>query len=310
MRKKKAITAIFLAISAFTAIKSTAQTQAQLRYIEQWAPLAVEHQRLHGIPASITLAQGLLESAAGTSTLAVQGNNHFGIKCHRSWQRDSILSGASCYRRYNSPEESFADHSAFLKTNRYSALYSLDMSDYRGWARGLKQCGYATDPSYDTKLIAIIELCDLNKWSGGEALTLLPKPENTTSTGDKRKRPSLPATMHPVSRRWGLHCVKVVSGDTYRSIAEEFNLKLDKLLSFNDVEKKKMTEPATGTLVYLEKKNKQATEGHDTYRVKKGDTLWSIAQTFGISLKELRHINHLNKNDEVTEGDTLHLRKE
>ena len=291
----------------FFALLAPAQTRTQREYVERWAPFAVEQQRLHGIPASITLAQGLLESAAGTSYLATEGNNHFGIKCHRSWKFDSIFSGSSCYRRYATPEESFNDHSLFLKGNRYTTLFELDLDDYAGWARGLKECGYATDPTYDTKLIAIIELCDLNRFVGKEGEKLLVQRDKEAKK-DKKKKPVLPAAMHPVSRRWGLHCVKVVKGDTYESLAEEFNIKLDKLLSFNDLDKKHASEPQPGTLVYLEKKNKQAQEGHDTYRARKGDTLWSIAQTFGINVKDLRKLNHFDGKYEPIEGDTIALR--
>ena len=307
--KKSAIGAVFV---LFFSLLGLAQTRTQREYIERWAPLAIEHQRLHGIPASITLAQGLLESAAGTSYLATEGNNHFGIKCHRAWRLDSIFSGSSCYRRYATPEESFNDHSLFLKGSRYGALFELSVDDYAGWARGLKSCGYATDPTYDTKLISIIEQCDLNRFVGKDGDKLLAERDKQAEKDKKikkdKKKPALPAVMHPVSRRWDLHCVKVVAGDTYQGIAEEFNMKLDKLLSLNDLDKKNAGEPQPGTLVYLEKKNKQAQEGHDLYHARKGDTLWSIAQAFGIRVKDLRKLNHFDSHHEPAEGDPIALR--
>ena len=299
-------------LGLFFALLAHAQTRTQRDYVERWAPLAVEQQRLHGIPASITLGQGLLESAAGTSYLATEGNNHFGIKCHRSWKLDSIFSGSSCYRRYATAEESFNDHSLFLKGSRYSTLFELELDDYAGWARGLKACGYATDPTYDDKLIAIIEMCDLNRFVGKDGEKLLAERDKQAKKDKKtkkdKKKPALPAAMHPVSRRWGLHCVKVIAGDTYEGIAEEFNMKLDKLLSLNNLDKKHAGEPQPGDLVYLEKKNKQAQEGHDMYRTRKGDTLWSIAQTFGINVKDLRKLNHFDSHHEPTEGETIALR--
>lgn len=131
-------------------------------YIARYSAMAVEQMRLYGVPASITLAQGLLESGAGRSTLAAEGNNHFGIKCHKEWTGNSMLRNDDapdeCFRVYDSPEESFRDHSLFLRRQRYASLFDLPLTDYVGWARGLKKCGYATDPNYADRLISIIEL--------------------------------------------------------------------------------------------------------------------------------------------------------
>ena len=133
-----------------------------LAYIEQYRETAVRQQQEYGIPASITLAQGLLESGAGQSRLATEGNNHFGIKCHNTWKGDGIYMDddekGECFRKYGNAAESFEDHARFLKRKRYEPLFSLDVTDYKGWANGLKKCGYATDPRYASKLISIIEL--------------------------------------------------------------------------------------------------------------------------------------------------------
>lgn len=138
-----------------------------LAYIEQFKEVAMEHCRTHGIPASITLAQGLLESNAGSSYLASQGNNHFGIKCHR-WKGEAVEYDDTlqhdCYRKYGSPEDSYLDHSRFLRGKRYSPLHALDTTDYRGWAHGLRTCGYAEDPAYPQKLINIIERYALHRY--------------------------------------------------------------------------------------------------------------------------------------------------
>ncbi len=141
----------------------------QTIYIEQFAGLAVEEMYRSGVPASITLAQGLLESRYGLSELAVRGNNHFGIKCHNNWNGRKMYHdddrNNECFRVYGSPEESFRDHSDFLRyRDRYKFLFDLEPTDYKGWAHGLKKAGYATDPAYPKKLIKLIEEFDLHQY--------------------------------------------------------------------------------------------------------------------------------------------------
>ena len=154
---------VFIALAALlfsTALRCAAADPYEV-YIETYCRLAVEHQEEYGIPASITLAQGLLESGAGRSRLAKEGNNHFGIKCHKEWKGKKMLrdddAPNECFRVYNTAEESFADHSKFLRRTRYQKLFSLPVTDYKSWARGLRECGYATDPNYAARLITIIE---------------------------------------------------------------------------------------------------------------------------------------------------------
>lgn len=299
----------------FFAFEANSQTASQLEYISKYRVLAIEHQRKYGIPASITLAQGLLESGAGTSRLAREGNNHFGVKCHTSFKGDSIYIGSVCYRRYSSVEQSFIDHSNFLRGQRYGELFEIDITDYKGWCHGLKRCGYATDPSYAPKLIAIIESCHLQELDRSDvqddvlaAAMSQPGKDNGSAGASGKKRRPLPDVMHNVHRKWGLHCVKVVAGDTWESIAKEFNMKESKLLGFNDVKDKKPSPPLPGTMVYLEKKNHSSQQGYERYTVREGDTLWSIAQTFGIRLDDLMKINHLKSKDMAIEpGLTLQL---
>lgn len=156
---------IFISILMFvlTAFSQPAADQTpQARYVEKYSRLAVEEMYRSGVPASITLAQGLLESRYGLSELATKGNNHFGIKCHNDWQGGKVYHDddrkGECFRKYDSPEQSFRDHSDFLRyRDRYKFLFDLEVNDYKGWAYGLKKAGYATDPSYPTKLIKLIE---------------------------------------------------------------------------------------------------------------------------------------------------------
>ena len=159
---KKNIFLVILFVSSFTEILAQNYTKSDIfTYIETYSDVAVRKMKEHGIPASITLAQGILESAAGTSDLAVKANNHFGIKCHKSWEgktfRKDDDSKNECFRKYKSSIESFEDHSQFLKAARYADLYKLRVTDYEGWAHGLKKAGYATNPQYANRLIRIIE---------------------------------------------------------------------------------------------------------------------------------------------------------
>ena len=162
------LTAIVALLLISVAVQAQRRNSRYNEYIKQYAPLAVEQMREHRIPASITLAQGLLESGAGQSTLARKSNNHFGIKCGSNWRGRSVRhdddARNECFRAYRNPKDSYEDHSLFLKRGaRYAFLFKLKITDYRGWARGLKKAGYATDPSYANRLITIIEDYDLYK---------------------------------------------------------------------------------------------------------------------------------------------------
>lgn len=203
---------------AATASAETADDRYIL-YINTYSQMAVDQQAQFGIPASITLAQGLLESAAGRSTLAREGNNHFGIKCHKGWEGKSMLrdddAPGECFRVYGSAAESYRDHSLFLSRERYRPLFSHDVTDYASWARGLSRCGYATDPNYASRLIAIIERYALYTYdtrAGREA-------EEITEFIWQQMRKT-----HPVRKARGLHYVIASPGDTYSSIAKEFRI--------------------------------------------------------------------------------------
>ena len=271
------------------------------RYIDTYKNAALIEQREHGIPASITLAQGLLESAAGTSKLAREGNNHFGIKCHRSWRGDSVFSGKTCYRKYRSAHDSYTDHSKFLKAKRYESLFSLEINDYRGWAHGLKRCGYATDPLYAEKLINMIETYGLDKLVG-ETPQKIDKPQ-------REEHWHHPILRHPTKRRHNLNYIMAVLGDTYQDIADEYNMKLDKLLDYNDLSKKSQ-QPEVGDIIYVNRKHSEAQGLHEQYRVTNdGETLWHVSQMFGIRLKDLAKINNLSPEAVLHKGDLIRLKK-
>jgi len=159
----------------FSAFSASAQNKQQrcLDYIERYKKVALQHEREFGVPASITLAQGILESGVGQSKMALEANNHFGIKAYH-WKGDVYGANDSLgtvgYRKYGAPEDSFLDHAKFLKGPRYSVLYELDVTDYRSWAQGLRDCGYAEDAAYPAKLISIIEKYELYTLNGGQRL--------------------------------------------------------------------------------------------------------------------------------------------
>lgn len=273
------------------------------RYIDTYKNAALIEQREHGIPASITLAQGLLESAAGTSKLAREGNNHFGIKCHRSWRGDSVFSGRTCYRKYRSAHDSYTDHSRFLKAKRYESLFTLEITDYRGWAHGLKRCGYATDPLYAEKLINMIETYGLDKWVDEQPS----RDESKPITRPKRDHPLL---RHPTKRRHDLNYIMAVLGDTYQDIADEYNMKLDKLLDYNDLPKGSK-QPEVGDIIYVNRKHSEAHGVHEQYRVTDdGMSLWYVSQMFGIRLKDLAKINNLPQDATLRKGDLIKLKRD
>ena len=266
-------------------------------YIDTYASLAIEQQELYGIPASITLAQGILESGGGRSTLALEGNNHFGIKCHSEWTGPSMLRNDDrpneCFRVYDSPEESFRDHSIFLSKKRYASLFELEITDYAGWALGLKRCGYATDPNYAARLITVIEKYGLYAYDtpSGRA-------------GDPTVafiRESL-AGSHPVRKSRGLHYVVATPGDTYESIAKEFNMNAKKLRSYNDADKSH--EIKAWEEVYLQEKLETAPEGVKKVTIGEGESIHSVAQRYGVKLAVLME---RNSNAEDRPGTTLRM---
>lgn len=267
-------------------------------YIESYCDLAVEHQQQYGIPASITLAQGLLESAAGRSRLAAEGNNHFGIKCHKEWTGKKMLrdddAPDECFRVYNTPGESFDDHSRFLRRTRYQKLFSLDITDYKGWAKGLRECGYATDPNYAARLITIIERYSLYSYDSAEG-------RDPEAVADFIRQ--MLVTSHPVRRSRGLHYVVATPGDTYATIAKEFNLPVKQLMAYNDVHRD--GEIKAWEEVYLEEKLEEAPEGVSVVTIGEGESIHSISQRFGMRQDVIKR---LNKRVKDKEGNELKLR--
>ncbi|MDO4727884.1 MAG: glucosaminidase domain-containing protein [Bacteroidota bacterium] len=203
-------------------------------YIDQYREIAKDNMRNYGIPASITLAQGILESGSGKGKLAREANNHFGIKCHKEWIGDFIRhdddEAQECFRKYRHASESFRDHSLFLTSrSRYEDLFKLDKDDYEGWAKGLRKAGYATDPKYPNKLIGLIERYELYNYDNevlGKPVVSKPKPVAQTA------QPKPEPTKEQYSNRL-TH--KVTQGDTLYSISTKYKVSIDQIKQLNDL---------------------------------------------------------------------------
>lgn len=310
---------IFLLICtlALTASLADSRKSPQSVYIERYAELAVEEMYRSGVPASITLAQGLLESRYGQSELAVKGNNHFGIKCH-NWNGEGIYHDddrkGECFRKYDSAEESFRDHSDFLRyRDRYRFLFDLDPTDYKGWANGLKKAGYATDSKYSQKLISLIEEFELYKYDQSDVrqrqLPDSPSEIERVEPLSKRQKETfrfaLSRQMYSIN---GVPFVYSVEGESYESIAARYNLFRKEILRYNDLNEDVTLYP--GTVVYLQKKKKQAAKGLDKHIVEgDGETLADIAQRYAVRLSSLCRMNTFSADYVPKEGEVIILRK-
>jgi len=322
----KRILSFFFCI-LLTAVLSRAQS-VQEQYIEKYAPVAVAEMHRSGVPASITLAQGLLESGSGRSTLATKGNNHFGIKCHSNWKGATIRADDDrrneCFRSYKSADESFRDHSDFLRySDRYKFLFDLERTDYKGWAYGLKQAGYATDPTYASKLIKYIEDNNLSRFdelTPAEAAVIPESPLKIeepvlvtspvrSSDGTKASQRFRVALNRQTYAQNGVPFIYAGEGETYKSIAKSYKLFKWEILRYNDLKKDQRLH--AGDVVYLQPKKKAAPAGLDKYIVAKdGEVLRDICQRFALQEKSVRKLNGFSKSGvvQLREGDELKLR--
>ncbi len=304
--KLRGFTLLFLFFS-LTAFAQSTKDRQYMDYIDTYKDLAIEQMLKYNIPASITLAQGLLESRAGLSRLATQGNNHFGIKCH-NWTGRTIYEDddarQECFRRYKDPRESYEDHSVFLTTGRrYSNLFSLKRTDYKGWARGLKAAGYATSPTYASSLIDIIERYNLAQYDKATKY----------SHFVTRHEPRLGVTLsddeyHPIYMNNRNYYIIAREGDTFKSLSREFGVKYTTLAKNNERDKNDVL--SEGDIVYLEKKRSKADKSYKKipHIVEAGESMYSIAQKYGIPLKNLYKMNHLSPSTyQIEVGDELRV---
>lgn len=278
-------------------------------YIDTYKYMAMRSMKEFGIPASITLAQGLLESGNGGSRLAVEGNNHFGIKCKSSWTGGKIYHDddekGECFRKYRNAEQSYRDHSKFLtESPRYADLFKLDITDYKGWAYGLKAAGYATNPKYPELLINLIEKNRLNQLDRPNGIGgLLAKRENRKEAKEELNEPL--AQKHTVERNNGVKYIVSQEGESFASIAAQYNISVKRLLKINDL---KSSFPLTaGTALYIEpKRSRSASTPRHT--IDTGDSYHSVAQQYGIKLKSLQKMNPMTRKFPPRIGQELRLR--
>lgn len=313
-------------VSASAQVRMTRQ-----EYIDKYKAIAVAHQQRYGIPASITMAQGILESDSGNSQLSAQSNNHFGIKCKSSWTGEKVYydddAKGECFRAYPTVEQSYYDHAEFLdKSPRYESLFDLEPTDYKGWAKGLKRAGYATAADYAQRLIKIIEANDLQVLDGEDGLAKYAKlhggsavpmsegwfadAENLTTEGVDPNNFATTINGHKgynVYRNNGVFFVVAKSGDSYDRIADFFKLSKRRLLAYNDLTRKAQLK--MGDVVYIARKQSRYKNGSVTeHVVKSGESVQSVSQEYAIMESSLRRINKLSKGAEVTPGQTLKLK--
>jgi LysM repeat protein len=300
--------ALIIALLTIATVGIQAQSTWNARYqkyIDQYKDCAIEQMLKWKIPASITLAQGLLESGAGESTLARRGNNHFGIKCH-GWAGKTLYQDDDrrneCFRSYNSAFESYEDHSRFLASGqRYRQLFNLKVTDYKCWARGLKAAGYATNPKYADRLIEIIQLYRLYEYDTARSYDkMMTKHTKDKSLGGQ--------PLHPMGQYNKNYFIYARKGDTFRSIGEEIGISYKKIARYNERDRDDRLQE--GEVVWLKKKQKRAPKeykDHPHY-VHEGESMYSIAQKYGIRLESLYKMNHLSPDYDIKVGDVLKLR--
>ena len=275
-------------------------------YINQYKDLAIREMLQYRIPASITLAQAVFESGAGRSRLAMLGNNHFGIKCH-DWTGRTIAEDddalGECFRAYDHPLQSFEDHSKFLvNSSRYRRLFSLSKEDYRGWAHGLKACGYATNPRYAHKLIELIELYKLYVYDGATSYDHAMVEYSGNQTVVNQAKP-----LHPIAIFNKNYYIRARRGDTFKLIGEEIGVSYRKIAKYNERDKDDtLTE---GEIIFLKKKRKKAPKAFKNrpHVVKDGESLYIIAQIYGMRLSSLYKLNDFTPDHTIHVGDVVRV---
>lgn len=295
---------IWFLIIPITLFAQSGRKITRTEYIVTYKDLAMKEMEQSGIPASITLAQGILESGNGNSKLARKANNHFGIKCH-DWEGKSIRhdddAKNECFRKYKSVDESYKDHTEFLTTrNRYASLFELEQDDYKAWAKGLKKAGYATSPTYAEALIKLIEENELYQYDQ----------EVIARSGGRKGKAEYDKTEYAGGRKvYYNNRVKFVlarEGDDFLSLSEELDVFNWQLPKYNDLPDKNVF--AEGEKVYLQPKRNKAEAGNKIHIVAEGESLHSISQSYAMKLEKLAFRNNMNPDSELNEGQELLLR--
>ncbi len=267
------------------------------QYIDSFKFVAMQEMRAHGVPASITLGQGVLESASGNSKLAKNCNNHFGIKCRSNWTGKFCLADDDakdeCFRGYETAFDSYRDHSLFLKGGkRYFLLFELSATDYKGWANGLREAGYATNPNYGNILIGVIEKYRLSQY------------DSMVVFGEDFYSPGVATNTAPVEVN-GIQAIMAKPGETPEQVAARYNMSTWQIYKYNDISKGDMLSP--GEIIYLKPKRRRSFENNHT--VKNGETMREISQKYGVKVKHLYKLNRLEPGLEVRPGEVINLKE-
>lgn len=306
---KYIITVFFIAI----VFSANSQNNKTKEYIRKYKDIAIKEMKRTGVPASITLAQGILESNNGQSRLAIKGKNHFGIKCHSGWKGKKIIHDDDkkneCFRKYKSVNDSYRDHSDFIRNGqRYSFLFNYKPTNYKAWAKGLKKANYATEKRYAEFLIEIIEDYELYKYDSK-------KGRKKTKEDDKAPKQVLAdidnLEINPfksqIQTKNRINYVVVKKGDTFYGIAQKFDVILWQLYKYNELKEDAILKP--GHILYLQPKRNKAEAGNKYHTVKSGETMYSISQLYGVKLKKLYQKNNIKFGDKAIAGQKLNLRK-
>jgi LysM repeat protein len=310
---------LLFSANAFAQLYDAADVE---NYIATYKDVAIEEMARTGIPASITLAQGIIESGAGKSPLAMEANNHFGIKCHETWKGATYTYDDDrkneCFRKYDSTLQSFYDHSEFLKTrSRYAVLFTYSATDYKAWAKGLKACGYATNPKYAELLIKCVEDYDLHQWDLNEEdraawfaqinrvdTTHTAMQQHDTVNWDEERSWQQVSDGNRVYEFNDIRCVDLRAGEPLNRLATTYEISMKRLLRYNDAADASMLK--AGDRVYLQPKRSNGDKKHHT--VKEGETMFSISQQHGIQLARLYEKNLMPPGTEPVKGTELNLR--
>ena len=295
------------------------------QYFEKYAEMAIKEMKRSGVPASITLAQGSLESENGNSDLAKHANNHFGIKCHKEWEGGKYYKDDDekneCFRVYNKASESYADHSDFLKTrSRYEPLFKLSITDYKGWAYGLKQAGYATNPQYPERLISLIQRYKLYEYDSEDKTLVkvkLAQEKKLAKFSTKKKVAppvlvdidsnfiiTLPTRQVKLNNKRKYIIAKKT--DTFDAIATDFDISKAQLFYFNDLTKDSAIREKE--VLYVQSKKRKAEKIYGLHVVQQNETLHEISQLYGIRLKRLEKLNNVNRKDSLGVSTKIILR--
>ena len=324
---KKSVVILLCALVGVVSVVAK-ERQTREEYVEKYKAIAIAHMERYGIPASITMAQGILESDSGNSRLSRSSNNHFGIKCKKSWTGERVYhdddAKGECFRAYPSVEASYQDHADFLdQSPRYDSLFAYSADDYRSWARGLKACGYATAPDYAERLVKIIEsmkLYLLDKENGNKIYAAAKSAaanteawwESNIATSDEQINPNAFRVTVNSHKGYGVyrsnHTFYVVAkeGDTFESVGEIFDISPKMLRKFNDVPKD--GKLAKGDIVYIERKKTQWLGNVMQHKVVRDENLYSLSQSYGIRLKSLKKLNRMREGEDVKRGDIIRLK--